>query len=196
MSAYDPKPDLQRYLRLARDAMVWKSAGLSEYDKRRPLTPTGTNLLGMIKHVASVEAGYFGATFGRPFGEPMPWFDDDAETDADLWATPDETSDDIIAFYRRASAHADATIEALPLDAVGTVPWWPADRAEVTLHRTLIHMIAETNRHAGQADIVRELLDGSIGVRFENTNLPDVDPQWWRDYHARVEQAAVEAANR
>lgn len=196
MTAYDPKPELLRYLQTARDALVWKTEGLCEYDKRRPLTPTGTNLLGLIKHVASVEAGYFGATFGRPFGEPVPWLADEAETNADMWATVDETSEEIVAFYRRASTHADATVDALPLDAVGIVPWWPADRAEVTLHRALIHMIAETNRHAGHADIVRELIDGSVGVRVGNTNLPDEDEQWWLDYHARVEHAAAEAGTR
>ena len=54
-------------LRSIREAMLWKLDGLSEYDVRRPLTPTGTNLLGLIKHVASIELGYFGDTFGRPY---------------------------------------------------------------------------------------------------------------------------------
>ena len=76
MAITDPKDDLQRYLQVARDAVVWKLDGLAEYDARRPLTPTGTNLLGLVKHLAWVEAGYLGATFGRPFPEPVPWFDD------------------------------------------------------------------------------------------------------------------------
>ena len=102
--------------------------GLSEYDMRRPLVPTGTNLLGLVKHVASVEAGYLGDTFGRPFAEPLPWFDEGAEPNADMWATADETSEQIVALYRRVWAHSDATIEALELDAVGDVPWWPQER--------------------------------------------------------------------
>ena len=73
------KADLQRYLQEARDALLWKLDGLSEHDVRRPLTPTATNLLVIVKHVASVEAGYLGDTFGRPFPEPLPWFADDAE---------------------------------------------------------------------------------------------------------------------
>src|SRR5215469_7849457 len=118
----DEKADLRRYLQMARDAMVWKLDGLSEYDIRRPLTPTGTNLLGMVKHVASTEIGYFGDVFGRPFGEKLPWMTDVGDFDADvigpdvlvadLWATADESRDEIVGLYRRVWAHSDATIEA------------------------------------------------------------------------------------
>jgi uncharacterized damage-inducible protein DinB len=188
------KADLQRYLQLARDALLWKLDGLSEYDVRRPLVPTGTNLLGLVKHVASVEAGYLGDTFDRPFGEPLPWLADDAEPNADMWATVDESRAQVIGLYQRVWANSDATIEALPLDAVGRVPWWPAERAEVTLHRILVHMIAETNRHAGHADIVRELIDGAAGVRPDNDNLPSTDVGWWATYRDRLESAAWEAS--
>ena len=78
MTGWDPKTDLHRYLQDAREALLWKLDGLAEYDVRRPLTPTGTNLLGLVKHLASVELGYFGETFGRPSDEPLPWFDADA----------------------------------------------------------------------------------------------------------------------
>src|SRR5882757_6952984 len=151
------KDDLRHYLQQARDALLWKLDDLSEYDARRPLTRTGTNLLGLVKHVASVELGYFGETFGRPSGVPLPWFEPDAEPNADMWATPDESRAEIIGLYHRAWAHSDATIDALALDAIGHVPHWPAERSTVTLHRILIHMTAETHRHAGHADIVREL---------------------------------------
>lgn len=59
--------------------MVWKLDGLSEYDVRRPLTPTSTNLLGLVKHLSIVEAWYFGKTFDRPFAEDLPWWDEGAE---------------------------------------------------------------------------------------------------------------------
>jgi uncharacterized damage-inducible protein DinB len=186
----DPKADLHRYLQSARDALLWKLDGLSDYDVRRPLTPTGTNLLGLVKHLASVELGYFGDTFGRPSGIPLPWFEPDAEPNADLWATPSERRADIIDLYLRARAHADTTISSLPLDAPGHVPWWPPDRNEVTLHRVLVHMIAETNRHAGHADIVRELIDGAAGLRDGMSNLPDVDDAWWESYRARLQEVA------
>jgi hypothetical protein len=194
MSDSDAKADLRRYLQIARDALLWKLEGLSEYDVRRPLVPTGTNLLGLVKHVASVESGYFGETFGRPFDRPIPWLNENAEPNADMWATAEESPDDIVGLYRRVWAHSDATIEALPLDAIGHVPWWHPDHSEVTLHRILIHMIAETDRHAGHADIVRELIDGSVGWRPDNDNLPDFDRTSWTSYRDRLETVAREAA--
>lgn len=196
MAASDAKQDVKRYLQTARDALLWKLDGLAEYDIRRPLTPTGTNLLGLVKHVASVEAGYFGGCFGFPFDEPLPWFEDDAEPNADMWATPDESREDIIAFYRRVWAHSDNTIDTLPLDATGRVPWWPDERAEVTLHQILIHMIAETHRHAGHADIVRELIDGAVGMREGNENMPPVDDAWWAAYRKHLEDVATDVGNR
>jgi uncharacterized damage-inducible protein DinB len=194
MTAPDPKAHLHRYLRTARDALLWKLDGLGEYDVRRPVTPTGTNLLGLLKHLASVEAGYFGETFGRPFPEPLPWLADDAEPNADMWATAEESRDDIVGLYRRACAHADATIEELDLDAVGHVPHWPAERSEVTLHQILVHMISEAHRHAGHADIVRELIDGTVGLRVDNENMAEGDSAWWADYRERLERTAREAA--
>ena len=194
MSESEMKADLQRYLQSGREALLWKLDGLSEYDVRRPLVPTGTNLLGLIKHVASVEAGYLGDTFGRPFGEAMPWMDDGAEPNADMWVTAAESRADIINFYHRVWAHSDATIEDLPLETTGAVAWWPADRSTTTLHRILIHMIAETQRHAGHADLVRELIDGSVGLRKGNDNLPAGDEIWWETYRDRVEDAARAAA--
>lgn len=196
MTNRDPKADLHRYLQTARDALLWKLDGLAEYDVRRPLTPTGTNLLGLVKHVATVEAGYFGGTFGRPFPEPLPWIEDDAEPNADMWATPDESREQIIAFYHRVCAHSDATIAALPLEASGRVAHWPDHRAEVTLHRILVHVIAETNRHAGHADIVRELIDGAVGLRADNDNMAPGDQAWWENYRSRLEAVAREAGER
>ncbi|WP_338897489.1 DinB family protein [Streptomyces sp. TG1A-60] len=189
----DAKADLRFYLQSARDALLWKLEGLSEYDARRPLTPTGTNLLGLVKHAASVELGYLGDTFGRPSGEPLPWLDDAAETNADMWATADEPREDIVGLYRRAWAHSDATIEALALDTVGRVPWWPSGRAEVTLHHAGVRVIADTQRHAGHADILRELIDGTIGMTEGNDGVPPQDPAWWADYRDRLERAAEEA---
>jgi uncharacterized damage-inducible protein DinB len=196
MATPDAKADLHRYLKTGRDALVWKLEGLSEYDARRPLVPTATNLLGLVKHLTGVEAGYFGETFGRPFAEDLPGFEEGAEPNADMWATADEARDGIVSRYRRACAHSDETIARLDLDATGRVPWWPADHQDVTLHTVLIHMIAETHRHAGQADVVRELIDGAVGLRAGNSNLPAEDGEWWAAYRGRVEQAARDAAAR
>ena len=193
MTDADQTSDLRRYLQSARDALLWKLDGLSEYDLRRPLVPTGTNLLGLVKHMAGVEAGYLGETFGRPFPEELPWMADDAEDNADMWATPQETSAEIVELYRRVWAHSEVTLETVPLDGTGRVRWWPADRNTVTLHRILVHLISETHRHAGHADIVRELIDGAAGLRAVNDNLPSGSPEWWADYRAGLERTARQA---
>ncbi|GAA1453276.1 DinB family protein [Nocardiopsis tropica] len=193
MTATDPCPELLRYLRGAREAVLWKLDGLSEYDVRRPVTPTGTNLLGLVKHLVAVESDYLGTVFGRPFGEPVPWADPDAEPNTDMWATPDESREYIVGLYRRVWAHGDATVAELGADAVGRVPWWPQDRAEVTVRLVLVHLIAETDRHAGHADILRELIDGAAGLAAGGDNLPAVDRAWWEGYRDRLERAAREA---
>jgi hypothetical protein len=188
MPAFDAKADLSDYLQGARETLLWKLEGLSEYDIRRPLTPTGTNLLGLVKHQAKGELIYFGDVFGRPHDEQLPWLDNGADPNADMWAAPDETRDFITGAYRRAWKHADSTIAELPLNATGTVSWWGG--ATVTLCHILVHMTAETQRHAGHADIVRELIDGSVGLLRESDNMSSDDPAWWRDYRHQVEQAA------
>ncbi|MFI9153044.1 DinB family protein [Streptomyces sp. NPDC053367] len=196
MNPADPDPEvaLRFYLQSARDALLWKLEGLSEYDARRPMTPTGTNLLGLVKHVATVELGYLGDTFGRPHGEALPWLEGAAEDNGDMWATAEESREEIVGLYRRAWAHADATIEALALDTVGRVPWWPDGRDEVTLHHAVTRVIADTHRHAGHADILRELIDGSVGMDETNTSLPSGDPAWWERHRERLEAEARKAA--
>jgi len=183
----DPKETLVEYLQSARDAMVWKVEGLSEYDARRPMTPTGTNLLGLVKHLASVELGYFGPTFGRPHGIDLPWHADDADPNDDLHLTPDESREWVLDLYRTSWAHAAVTFEQLDLDSPGRVPWW-GDDGDVTLHQILVHMTTETYRHAGHADIIRELIDGQAGRRAEDGNM---DASYdWPGYVAKVEAFA------
>ena len=194
MTDTDAKTTLQHYLQTGRDALVWKLERLSEYDVRRPMTRTGTNLLGLVKHVAYVELGYFGAVFGRPVEQARPWIEDEGEPNWDMWATTSESRDQVVELYRRAWAHADATIDRLPLDAPGVVSWWQPASRDVTLHRILVHVIAETHRHAGHADIVRELADGAAGLRAGSDNLPPgADEGWWQDYRDRLERVAREA---
>ncbi|MEV5527724.1 DinB family protein [Streptomyces prunicolor] len=193
----NPKADLLRYLQEGRDALVWKLDGLSEYDIRRPLTRTGTNLLGLIKHIASVELGYFGDTFGRPFFEEEPppswWYTEESEPNSDMWATADESREDIVGLYHQAWEHSGSTIAALPLDAIGHVPWWPEERREVTLNHILVRVISDTQRHAGHADIVRELIDGSVGYLQDEDNMPPGDQAWWEGHRDRLERVARDA---
>ena len=183
----DPKTVLHHYLQESRDALVWKLHGVDERQARLPRTTTGNNLLGELKHCLSVEVGYFGPTFGREFPRPhelvpMVAFEDDPQ--ADWYAREDETRDGLIDLYRRVWVFADETIEELPLDAPGQVPWWRPGRQDVTLQRIIVHVIYDLSRHAGHADIMREQLDGETGWQPENTNLPgDYD---WPAYVAEL----------
>lgn len=176
----DPKAVLHRYLRSAREALVWKVSGLSEREARMPRTPTGTNLLGLVKHAATVEIGYFGDVFGRPWPHPeaAPWLaaadapDADADAlQAEFFATAVESTEQLVDLYRQVWDFADATIEELPLDAPGRVPWWRAGHQDVTLHQILVHVTAELHRHAGHADILREDAEGDVGLSAGNDNL-------------------------
>ncbi|GHG56580.1 hypothetical protein GCM10012320_29210 [Sinomonas cellulolyticus] len=186
----DPKAVLKRYLQIHREALLWKLEGLSERELRLPRTQTGLTLLGILKHVANIEARYFGETFGRPWRAPGELVSDagfDADPQADWYATEDESAAWIVSLYRRVWAFADATIDELPLDAPGRVAWWPDDRADVTLERILVHVIAELARHAGHADILRELTDGASGLRADADNLPQVD---WPAYVEKLTRLA------
>ncbi|HEY8471752.1 MAG TPA: DinB family protein [Natronosporangium sp.] len=186
----DPKAVLKRYLQEQRDALVWKIDGLDERAARWPRTPTGTSLLGILKHCVNLEVGYFGRTFGRQWPTPEELvpdsaFDDDPQ--ADWYATEHETRDGLVDLYRRVWTFADETIDSLPLDAPGRVPWWPGERGEVTLHRVLVHVATELARHAGHADILRELTDELAGLIPGLDNIPEYD---WEGYIAKLKAIA------
>lgn len=187
----EPQKDmLVHYLVRGREALLWKLDGLSEYDVRRPLTPTGSNLLGLLKHVSLTSAEYFGLVFDRPFPGMDDWMTDDSPDNADMWATADQSREDVIELWHRSWAHADETIAAHPLSAVGRVPWWPPERSEISLHTVLVHNVDELARHAGHADILRELIDGGVGLGQTNSNLPDHDNEWWTAYRATLQDTA------
>lgn len=173
-------------LREIRETMLRKLDGLGEYDVRRPLTSTGTNLLGLVKHLSLWESRYFGEVFDRPFPEPLPRWDDTSSRGADLWASEHEAREEIVARYRRVWAHSDATINALAIDAPGHVPWWP--QPDVKLFNVLVHMLTETSRHAGHADILREQLDGATDTQR--------DAAFWEARRAKIERAAKGAVER
>jgi len=141
---------------------------------RLPPTTTGTSLLGIVKHALNTEAIYFGRTFGREWATPdqlvspdgpdplAGWYATDTETET-------ETTAGIVDLYRRVEAFADESIDALPLDAIGRIAHW--GREEVTLHEIMvIHKTVDLQRHAGHADILREQLDGSVGLLPGNSN--------------------------
>lgn len=180
---------IERLEKLNRSVLE-KLDGLSEYELRRPMTPTGTNLLRVVKHLASVQAEYFGDVFGRPWPEPMPWLSDDADINDDMFATADESSEWVLDFYRRSWVHARETFDVTGPDDTGTVPWWPPDHRHPTLHAVVVHMTIETARHAGHLDIVRELIDGRAGRMPDDPGLPDGSEIDWPAYVGKVADAA------
>jgi hypothetical protein len=182
----DLKAELHQNLQASRATLLSKLDDLTEYDRRRPMTPTGTNLLGLVKHLAGLEYAYLGDSFGRPASESMSWIEDGSIWEGgDMWAKPDESSEYIIGLYQRACAHADDVIAGLDLQAPGSVPHWPQDRRDTTLGVLLIRMVAETAQHAGHADIIRELIDGKGGPDQEA-----IDEVTWRDYVGQIQAAA------
>ena len=184
------KAHLHQKLRAVRESLVGKLDGLSEYAVRRPLTATGTNLLGLVKHNAVSDSRYFGEVFDRPFPEPLPRWDDPEAFGTDHWATEHESRADVLALYRRVWDHSDATIDAVDLDAHGFVPWW---NEEVPLFNVMVHRLSDSTRHAGHADILREGLDGAVGVGPENVVLHGRDSSFWEERRSVIDQAALAA---
>ena len=183
------KGELAAKLQAQRSDLLGRLEGLGEYDLRRPLIPSGTNLLGLVKHLAGLEYLYLGESLGRPAPEVLPWVEDGSIWDgADMWVQADESSADMLALYRRACAHADQTLAEFELDTPAEVPHWPEERRRTTLGVLLVRMVAETARHAGHADIVRELIDGQGGP---DSDL--FDEEGWGAYRERIEAAAREA---
>ncbi len=183
------KSYLHDELRDHRAILLKSIEGLSDYDIRRPLTPTGTNLLGMVKHRAWWESIYLGEIFDRPFPENLGF----PSAGEDHWVRADETRQSILDWYRRTCDHGDATIEALPIDAPGHVPWWP--RPDVKLFNVLVHLVTESARHAGHADIIREQLEESHGIREGTSARFPLDEAFWSERYATIEAAARAAAS-
>ncbi|MDR7383222.1 DinB family protein [Promicromonospora iranensis] len=190
------KQILKKYLNESREALLWKLEGLTEKQARWPLVPSGNNLLGLVKHCANTEIGYLGTTFGREWPDPEELVSDqalDEDPQADWYATANESIASVSDLYRRSWAFCDETIDLLPLDTVGRVPWW-GDR-EVTLFQIIVHVTNENARHAGHADILRELTDKSVGLVAGNTNIPDWQAGEAAVYIDKLKNLAERAGN-
>jgi uncharacterized damage-inducible protein DinB len=146
---------LVTFLDAQRAVILRKAAGVSDEDLRRTLTPTGLSLLGLIKHLAYVEQGWFQEGF---LGEEHdhPWTKEDP--DADFRIEPSETTDAILAFYQAKVERSRQIVAAHSLDEIAR-----KGRHQTSLRWIVLHMIEETARHAGHADLMRETIDGSTG---------------------------------
>jgi hypothetical protein len=182
----DVKDVLLDKLRQSRAAVVATLDGLDEYDVRRPMTPSGTNLLGIVKHLVGNEHVYLSESFGISAPDVLPWVEDDSIWQgADMWATAEESREYVLGLYERAAAHGDATVGSLDLDAPASVPHWPEDRRATTLGFLLVRMVEETGHHAGHADICRELIDGRGGPDHDM-----LDEAGWSEYVATIQRVA------
>ena len=103
-----------------------------------------------------------------------------------MWAKAEESREYLVDLYQQAWKHADQSISQLPLDAPATVSWWPEERRETTFGSLLVRVVAETARHAGHADILRESVDGRAGSNPEDAG----DEAWWTAYVARIQESA------
>jgi uncharacterized damage-inducible protein DinB len=147
---------LARYLDAYRRVVRWKLDGVDETAARQPLVPSGTSLLGLVKHLAYVERYWFQRVIaGRDV--PIPWLE--ADTDADWRLDAGEGADEVLAFYEREAEESRRILAGLA-DPAATVD---EHGEQVSVRRILVHMVEETARHAGHADILRELIDGTTG---------------------------------
>jgi hypothetical protein len=181
--------DLHRYLQEARDSVVGSLDGLSEYDVRRPLVPSGTNLLGVVKHLTGIELSYLGTCVGRTPPVVLPWVEDGSIWDsADMWATADQSRDSLLDLYRTAWRHSDESLSTLPLDSHASVSWWSEGDRDTTLGHLVVRVLEDTAQHAGHCDIVRELIDARGGASASDAG----DEEWWTSYVGRIQAAADE----
>lgn len=181
------RDDSVEYLRRAHRAVLRAVHGVSEYDARRPLTPTGSNLLGIVKHLAIVELEYVASCAGFASDLGTPWEDTtDVEDNSDLWLTADESAEDVIALYVAVGEHTARAAAELPSDATVTVPWW--SEPEATFDRLLVHLVAETAQHAGHLEILREGIDGQGDAWDEQRT--ERDGAWWTALVERIDAAA------
>jgi hypothetical protein len=176
---------LHSFLEDARDALIWKVEGLDEEDRRRPMTATGTNLVGLVKHMTWIEGWYLCEFFGRERPR-LEWeWDVDGEWGhhSHMYAKPEETTEGLIDDYRATSAAADRAIEDLDLDAVGR--HWSGET--VSLRSMVLAVLIDTTRHVGHSDIMREMIDGRTGDRHSPSGFyGTADEEYRSAYLARV----------
>ena len=149
------KDILWAWLRFARATIVAKATGLSEEQLRARLVPSETSVGGLLTHLVTVEQHWFGIVLGGQT-HPMPFGAEDP--DGDWRIADDECLDELLDRYRTACAASDELIGSLDLDSVGA-----QTNGDYTLRWAMVHVTMDTSRHAGHADLLRELLDGERG---------------------------------
>ena len=142
---------LTAFLAFQRHCLLKKCEGLSEEDLRRVLVPTGTNLLGLVQHATVGERYWFAH---HVVGGPAE------EWDFGMTVPGSVSADEVLQAFREAAAASDDIIASTGLEQLSAVP---VDGTPKSLRWVLVHKTAELARHAGHADILRELIDGTTG---------------------------------
>ncbi|MDQ3645394.1 MAG: DinB family protein [Actinomycetota bacterium] len=150
---------LHAFLDYHRATLLSKIEGVSDEDLRWSPVPSGTTLLGLVKHLAYVERWWFQDRFAGREAGTYPWTDGD--WDADFRIEPDETTAEIVDLYLREVAQSRAITDGVDLEERAQRARKTAEPA--TLRWIVAHMIEEMARHNGHADILRELIDGVTG---------------------------------
>jgi len=151
---------LEKFLDTQREGLIKKIEGLDDATARKSPTVSSLSLLGLVKHSAIWERRWFQIVMaGREFPDEWPNVKDEHE-DADLMVDENDTVEHWVAYYREQIEQSRAVAAAKELDSPCARP----DLIECNVRYVLFHMIEETARHAGHADIIRETLDGSRGM--------------------------------
>lgn len=184
----DIQETLLTYLEGVRTSLLSKLDGLDEVEARLPRTMSGTSLAGLVKHCCFIEHGYLVACLGRDEVPGVGEDDWDTDPNADLYLGSDETVAGVLVQYEAVAAAVRAAITELPLDAPAHVPWW-GEKADTTLGRLLVHVTAEVAQHTGHADILREGIDGVVGLKSPGNNVWE-PADGWAAHVSRLEALA------
>ena len=160
----DESAVLHSFLEYYRSVFLRKTDGLTDAQARTTIEPSGLTILGLVRHMAEVERGWFRRRLGGQLDQGMLYCDDEDE-DRDFHPTADDTLADALAVLQTEIDFARATTAALdPASiAIGTpvkqrIPGW-----QPNVRWVMVHMIEEYARHCGHLDLLRERIDGVTG---------------------------------
>lgn len=153
--AADERTTLAAYLDYHRATLLGKVADLTDEQAKASPVPSGTSLFGLVSHLVTVERWWFAKVIGGLDVE-FPWTEEDP--DADFRGPDGATLADVVAAYKTECERSRVILADADLDTVVT-----GERAGRNVRYVVVHMIEETARHNGHADLLRELVDGSTG---------------------------------
>jgi hypothetical protein len=161
-STEQERATLREFLDYQREALIGRLQGLTNEQSRMTPTASSLSLLGLIKHSAIWERRWFQVVVaGRSLPGEWPAVPDveSDEVDPTFRLTDEDTIETVVADYREQIAASNEILATFDLDA----PCVRSDKIDESVRWVAVHMIEETARHAGHADIIRETIDGTRG---------------------------------